>query len=438
MPRCVVRFTDLAGRRVGLWGLGREGRATLAILRGLRNPPSSILVATDTPHPQDRPQDVPWHHGEAGLLALRGCDVVIRSPGISRYREDALALRSITTTATDLWFAEHDSEAIIAVTGSKGKSTTASLIAHLLRKGGHRATLAGNIGIPMVGVTERSDIWVLELSSHQTSDLTHSPRTGVVTNLHREHIDWHGSLERYIADKLNLFAHRQDGTAVLNAADPMTQSHIPAAHRVAWFNSADGFRATSRAVMRGDAILLQQRALRLRGAHNLSNVAAALAAIDAAGIDTGPLLKHAGSFEPLRHRLESVGERDGVEYFNDSIATIPEAAIAACEALRDQPLTLLAGGFDRHQDHAPLVAYLSCHPEIRVIAMPPSGLRLAAELDGAGVSVDIADNLAAAVRHARSITPAGGVVLLSPAAPSYGLFGDFEQRGDSFRELAQA
>jgi UDP-N-acetylmuramoylalanine--D-glutamate ligase len=438
-----MRLADLGGRRVVLWGFGREGRASLDVLSNLESAPASIAIATDAPPPEEEAAitGVEWAHGDAAQEALRAAGVVIRSPGISRYREDAVALRDAgvaMTTATDLWFAEHEDELVIGITGTKGKSTTSSLVAHLLRAAGRDSVLAGNIGVPLLGVTTATppDVWVVELSSHQISDLTHSPRIGVLLNLYREHVDWHGSVEQYFADKLNLFGHRDDGLAVLNAADPITLEQVIPVTDKRWFNRADGFHVDGDVVRRGDQQVIDGGSLTLRGSHNLGNVCAALTAVECAGIDGLSVAASLRDFAPLRHRLEPINGRDGLSYVNDSIATIPEAAIAACEAMRPGPVVLLAGGFDREQEYAVLEDYLaSAGHVVATICMPPSGIRLHEALRARGVVSELAADLESAVQWARDLAPPRAVILLSPAAPSYGLFRDFEARGDAFRQL---
>ncbi|MGO8686772.1 MAG: UDP-N-acetylmuramoyl-L-alanine--D-glutamate ligase [Candidatus Dormibacteria bacterium] len=442
-----MRLAELGGRRAGLWGFGREGRASLEALEALPVPPGEVLIVTDAAPSETEREAAParqWLHGPAGVDRLSACDVVIRSPGISRYRDDARRVAAATrvTTATNLWFAEHADDRVIAVTGSKGKSTTSSLVDHLARAAGLRTVLAGNIGVPLLrwlAPDPAPDLWVLELSSHQTSDLERSPRIGVLLNLYREHLDWHGSEERYVADKLNLFGHRPDGTCVLNREDEGTRrraASLPGRH--VWFGDPAGYHLDGGWIVRGEERLLDGAGLQLRGRHNLLNACAALAAVEEAGVDARSRVAALCDFQPLRHRLEPVGEVDRVGFVNDSIATIPEAAVAALDALEERPVVLIAGGFDRGQDHAPLVRRLCARPGVlAVVTLPPSGERLAGDLRGAPGAPPLAGahDLAEAVQLAVERSVPGSVVLLSPAAPSYGAFRDFEERGDAFRAL---
>ncbi|MGA8014604.1 MAG: UDP-N-acetylmuramoyl-L-alanine--D-glutamate ligase [Candidatus Dormiibacterota bacterium] len=441
-----MRLADLGGRRVALWGFGREGRASLAALMQLPRAPAEVVVVTDAPPAagDQPPGDLEWLHGEAGVARLAAAEVVIRSPGISRYREDAQRVAAVTTvtTGTNLWFAEHADEAVIAVTGSKGKSTTSSLIAHLAGAAGVRTVLAGNIGIPLLAELHPAsspELWVLELSSHQISDLEHSPRIGVLLNLYREHLDWHGTMERYVDDKLNLFAHRDDAIAVLNREDPGTverMRRLPS--RRVWFADPSGYHTDGQALWWRGERLLDAPQILLHGRHNLVDACAALCAAEQGGVDVRAHLQALTTFQPLPHRLESVGDLEGVSYVNDSISTIPESAVAALDAMAGRPVVLIAGGWDRGQDHSPLVRRLAeANDVLAVVTLPPSGARLAADLDSSGAAPPViaAPDLAGAVMTAWRYSRPGSVVLLSPAAPSYGEFRNFEERGDAFRAL---
>ena len=431
-----MRFSDLEGRRVGVWGLGREGRAIASLVR--ERLPGTPLVLVD-------------EGGDAGPGVLRDpaalltCDVVVRSPGISRYRPEARRLAEAgvaTTTGTNLWFAEHPDALAIGVTGTKGKSTTSALIAHLAAARGLEVRLAGNIGRPLVELLAEDpagvNLWVLELSSFQASDLDASPRVGVLLNLYREHTDWHGTQERYWADKLNLFAHRPDMRSVLNAADPAVRERAAGLPNPVWFRDPAGFDVGEGGITRAGEPYASRRDVPLVGEHNLDNVCAALAALAAAGVEGDDLVPALGGFRPLAHRLEPLGERGGVLYVNDSIATIPEATVAAARALAPRPTVVLVGGRDRRQDYGPLARHLEAGSAVAgLVAMPANGPAVLDAVRATGVRAEMARDLADAVARARAMVPAGGAVLLSPGAPTGDDFRDFGVRGDAFRALVE-
>ena len=428
-----MRFSELEGRRVGVWGLGREGRAVARAVT--ERFPGTPLVLVD--------ESAPGPGVAADPAALLACDVVVRSPGISLYRPEVARLAEAgvrLTTGTDLWFAEHPDVLAIGVTGTKGKSTTSAVIAYLAAARGLRVRLAGNIGTPLVDLLsddpEAVDLWVLELSSFQTSDLEHSPSVGVLLNLYREHTDWHGSQERYWADKLNLFGHRPGMSSVLNAADPAIRERAGSFPGPVWFRSPGGFDVAASGITFRGRPYLERSAIPLAGDHNLDNVCAAFAALSAAGVEVGDPAAALAGFRPLAHRLEPLGERDGILYVNDSIATIPEATIAAARALAPRPTVLLVGGRDRRQDYAPLADYLAAGSSVvGVVGMPANGPAIVGRVGGARVPAVCAGDMREAVERARAMLPAGGVVLLSPGAPSGDDFGDFQVRGDAFRAI---
>jgi len=217
-------FGALSGRRVGVWGTGREGMAItrLALDRG-----ASVLVVQDRPADGAQPSDI--RIGDKSLQVLDpgaldpdALDIVVRSPGVSRYRQELERLRQAgipVTTATAMWFEDSSDLPVIGVTGSKGKTMTASLTALALRSTGLSVGLGGNIGTPVTDFFEGPDYdtYVIEVSSFQAAEVTSSPRVGVLTLLAPDHLDWHGTYERYVADKLNLFGHRADIELAVNA-----------------------------------------------------------------------------------------------------------------------------------------------------------------------------------------------------------------------------
>ena len=443
-----MRFADLAGRRVGVWGAGREGLAAHRVLRA-QDPEREVVVYTDRPVPTGEREPFGegalFADGAAGFGELERCEVVVRSPGVSRYRPEVERLAAAgveLTTGTNLWFAEHGDERIVAVTGTKGKSTTTSLIAHLLNESGVRATLGGNVGHPLLdrlGADPPPDVWVLELSSFQAADLERGPSVGVLLNIHPEHLDWHGTPERYLADKLNMLTRRPGTVAVLNRADPRVEPLAEQLPLVRWFGDEVGLHADERGgIRRGADLLYEPGTLRLRGVHNALNACAALTAVAELGLDPAGLAGPLGSFEPLPHRLEPVGTHDGRTFVNDSISTTPAAAIAALNALAGSPIALIAGGYDRGQDYTALARRIVEAGVEVLVGLPDNGKRIVAEVEaiGGGPRTALAADVDEAVRLAAAGVPPGGTVVLSPAAPSFVQFRNFEERGAAFARAA--
>jgi UDP-N-acetylmuramoylalanine--D-glutamate ligase len=445
-----MRLADLADARVAIWGYGREGRAALAALRQ-RFPRKELTVfcseaeaasiaGRDPREAQSAPLTFVTSAPDASVL--RQFDVVIKSPGISAYKSplpEAEAAGVRFTSGTALWFAEHPQARTICVTGTKGKSTVTALIAHILRKSGKCVALAGNIGMPLLDLlapVPEPDWWVIELSSFQTRDFDGAPTVAVINNLYEEHLDWHGTREHYAADKLAIAAraHR----LVVNAQQSLlaaTASH-PAR---SVFGDAEGWHVANGTIRRGTLSVLPLSAWPLPGLHNALNVCAALAAIEAAGFDATALARHATTFRALPHRLQVLGRHDGVDYVNDSISTTPYATIEALRSLGDRPVTVLVGGFDRGVDWGAFVEHVAMYPPCAIVATGANGERIVEALctvESPGFTLVSAPTLDKVLECARSLTPAGGTILLSPGAPSFDAFRDYAERGREFARLA--
>jgi UDP-N-acetylmuramoyl-L-alanine---L-glutamate ligase len=378
----------------------------------------------------------------------------VRSPGVSIHRPELRALLEASvpvTTATSLWLCEHGNAGVLGVSGTKGKSTSAALAAHLARAAGLRVALAGNVGAPALDLLdgEPAQLVVLELSSYQIADLRCGPELVLLTNLFREHSDWHGSEQAYRAEKLRLLALPGVRGAVLNGRDrALVSAGAAAAIEISLYGTPAGWAAGERGITRGGELRLAAGALPLRGEHNALNLCGALAALEALGIEPPPLAQALAGFEPLAHRLQELGHGAGVTWVDDSISTTPESTIAALASFPQGEIVLIAGGQDRGQDYAELARALA-ERGAGLVGVPSTGARLVACATAAGVSgarARIAADLGEAVRLARelAVPPAGAsheraraVVLLSPAAPSYDHFRDFEERGERFAALAR-
>ena len=449
-----MKIVDLAGKRVALWGWGREGRAAYAALRA-RLPGQALTLFCSAAEAIEAsgfndPLLAMEHAPTSERLAA--FDVVVKSPGISPYSPAALAAAAGGTRflgGTALWFGEHaDADGNIAsticVTGTKGKSTTSSLLAHLLRAGGLRTALAGNIGMPLLELLDdEAEAWAIELSSYQTLDVAASgarPGIAIVTNLHPEHLDWHGSEARYIEDKLALLTEAKPHVAVLNAADPRLAALSLPDSDIHWYGDARGWHLREDALYRAAEFVMDTASLPLPGWHNRSNLCAVLTALDAFGLDAAALAPHAATFQPLPNRLQPLGERDGILYVNDSISTTPMATLAALALYRDRPVALLVGGHDRGLPWDDFAAAMRTQAPRAIVTLGQNGPRIHALLEtvaaGSGFALSAASDLAEAMAHARAALPSGGVVLLSPGAPSFGMYKDYVARGRHFAELA--
>ncbi|MFI9641478.1 UDP-N-acetylmuramoyl-L-alanine--D-glutamate ligase [Micromonospora sp. NPDC051925] len=441
-----MRLSDLRGRTVAVWGAGREGRAAVTAIAA--HGPADLVVVDDSANflsvPWEGPlaEAAPLVIGEEAFARLAAAEIVVRSPGVPNTHPWLVELRgrgATVTQGTALWMADH-ADRTIGVTGSKGKSTTASLISHLLTAVDRPNVLGGNIGVPTLDLPE-AERYVLELSSYQCSDLTESPRVAVVTALFPEHLDAHGGEAEYYRDKLNLIAYGPR-TVVVNGVDPrlalelgdraVVRAGLPdSAHVAAGPDGTDWFHL-------GDQPLFPRGVLPLVGRHNAGNLCVALAVLDAYGIDVvtrkDTLAVAVAGFHGLAHRLTEIVDPSGLTFVDDTLATSPYAAMHAIDAYDGRPLTVIVGGTDRGLDYTPLAEHLA-ERELTVIGIPDSGPRIVAALAGLPkVRTEVVDDLVDAVRLSRVVTPADGVVLLSPAAPSYGRFRNFEHRSEVFAE----
>ena len=411
----------LRGKHILILGFGREGRSTLRFLNKYM-PDATVAVA------DKNEMEAVQHFGTGYLEAMYDYDIVIKTPGISLKDFDTKGVE--ITSQTDLFLGQFHRQTI-GITGTKGKSTTTSLICHLLKSAGRDAILTGNIGIPCFDIMEdiKSDsIVVYELSAHQLEYVHNSPRVGVLLNIFEEHLDHFGTICRYASAKLNIMRYMgEDDVAVIHESLMDEARRMLVNHIVFSPFDVSAFVDATR--------------LPLKGEHNLMNVKAALLACYAYDdTDCSALAPYLYSFKPLEHRLEPVGTFGGVTFFNDSISTIPQAAISACEALGRVDFLLL-GGFDRGIDYQPLADYLKVHPVPHLLFTGKAGERMMELIQAPepveGPTLLQYSSMEEAFAYVSAHAKPGDVCLLSPAASSYDQYKNFEERGTKFKRLAE-
>ena len=428
---------------VFIWGFGREGRAVLDFLQS--KAPDLPVTLVDTTEPADLPRSVAWLHQDAMVDAIgaEGVPLLVKSPGISLYGQrvdDALAAGATLTSQTNLYF-EHRprDQRVIAVTGTKGKSTTAALLHHMLKALGEAVTLAGNIGIPVLSAPREASTVVLELSSYQIADLVHEPDAFIFLNLSNDHAPWHHGVDRYRADKSRLARLDPNSFGVMNAGEERLEAQFAHQHNRVWFGHEDGFHVRKGEVWQGDTRLGAIE--RLPGAHNALNACAALAMVDVLGYDAAQAFELLSDFSGLPHRMQTVHEARGLRFIDDGLGTTPEACVHAVTALADTPLVLLLGGEERDQDYTWLTEKLVKADSLRaILTLADNGERIIDAFKGTRLA-DIArfvPEVADAVHEAATALPDGGVVLLSPAAPRSKAYKSFEERGADFLAAARA
>ena len=448
---------DLRNSRIALLGLGVENRALARFLQE-RHLSFSICDARPPDDLNDLEREYgdtlrEWHLGPAYLDTLDRFDLIFRTPGISPLRPELQRARSRGThiSSQTRLFAALSPAPLLGVTGTKGKGTTSSLIAEMLCDGPYRQVhLAGNIGQPPIAFLDQlsdRDLVILELSSFQLIDWETSPHIAVALNVTRDHLDYHADLDEYIAAKRNiarfqttddwLIADRDCPTARTFAdtsrARQLSFSAVAEVEAGAW-TSADHLQ-----LHRPDSVsepVCALSAILLKGRHNWSNAAAAAAAAMAAGATTEQIAAGIRRFRGLPHRLEKVGTFGGITCYDDSLATTPDAAVAAIRAF-DQPLVLIAGGSSKGADFAELGRMIVGASIRAVILIGEEADRIETAIRTAGnFTGDIdtsCDSMQAAVTSARRHAQTGDAILLSPACASFGMFANYKDRGERFR-----
>lgn len=422
---------------MGVWGLGREGEANVRKLRSLGIEP---VLVDDNP-PDDRP-DV-HHTAPSGLDLLRGCDVVVKTPGISRYRAEVDALweaGACVVGGLGLWMAEAPLDRVVCVTGTKGKSTTTSILGHLLHELGHRVFVGGNLGFPPYDPelrhrdgAEEPELWIIETSSYQATDVAVSPQVTAVVSLSPDHLSWHREDDdTYYGDKLSLCRQPGARVTVANGLDQrLRERRELLGPEVTWVTPQRG----------SDAPEWVDR-LGLLGWHNRVNAEIARACLTELGVEAsdGELVAAAAGMAALPSRLQVIGRVGDVRFIDDSLSTNVLSSMAAVAAV-DGPLALLAGGYERGIDYTALAVHLLQRSEpTLLVTLPSNGPRIqqavmmAATEHLSGLSIAAAEDVPSGVEKAFAwLRPTGGTVLLSPAAASFDLFRDYRHRGDVFR-----
>jgi len=440
------------GKRIAILGFGREGKALLLWL--IKRYPSQRFCVADSGSIDTKEFDfqtkmVEWRTGPDYLSGLEIFDLIIKTPGIPMRALNHIKRERITSQ-TEL-FLNIFGKQIIGITGTKGKSTTTSLIFHILGRYNYNTLLTGNIGIPPFSIFEHitsdSPI-VMELSSHQLELVNHSPHISVFLNVFEEHLDHYESYADYQQAKYRIarfqeqndfFIYNRDDDRIrsLISKDPFPGNGIPFGSE----SEKDGVSIIDRSIVykkNGVAVVLVKDVNQspLKGRHNRFNLMAAVAACYLWGVPVETIESSINDFKALEHRLEPLGTIGGIEFYNDSISTVPEATLAAVESL-GKVHTLLLGGFDRGIDYRKLLI-LKEETVHQLLFTGGAGQRMMTLFEeGARFQgkMSFFEDFAQMVSYACKNTPKGAICLLSPAAASYGQFTNFEHRGQEFRNL---
>lgn len=392
-----MQITEFNDKKILIWGYGREGKSTERFLTTYTKP-SSITI----------------YEGTRDGFSEEEYDYIIKSPGIP-YFTDSPRFTSQTEIFLHLF-----GDRVIGITGTKGKSTTSSMLYHALRELRGDVLLVGNIGLPCLDYYSEitaNTIVVFELSCHQLSGVTHSPHVAVFLNLYEEHLDYYKTLDNYFRAKSHITTYQAENDFLF------VGENVPKLTT----------KAKTETVTRDS---VRHFPLSVLGEQNQYNAEVVTRVCEKVfGYKEKDISESLRSFEGLSHRLEKVGTFDGITYYDDSISTIPEAAIAALFAVPDVK-TILLGGMDRGISYDILIEFMENHPEYEYILMYDSGERIYYKLPKRANYHHVKD-LSEAVQTAKKVTPRGMSCVLSPAAASYGVFRNFEERGDIFREYVK-
>lgn len=434
-----MTITDLLNKKICVLGYGREGKAMVDAIR-THVKKFKLTVADENPDVlKELAETTPYYlqSGPEWLSNLESFDVIIKSPGIPPSALPITHNSLLITSSTQIFFdtIKDSGATVIGVTGSKGKSTTSSLLYAMLKMGKKPVYLVGNIGEPAISHIDDAKnrtLFVMEMSSYQLMDLTVSPQIAVITSFFPEHLNYHGSLEAYMDAKKNIARFQKEGDLVF---------------------FCDGSRGTSDIAKEGDGTKIPFSAddapvniseTHLIGDHNLSNIAGAFAVATRLGIPEKTAIDVIKEFQGLPHRLQSLGIHHGQEWIDDAISTTPESTIAALDALDNRVEILILGGQDRGNDFTKLGERIKDSSVSTIILFPGSGPRIKDAIQKAGAAVEFfeAASMEEAVHTAKKVTggrtPLGHpITLLSTASPSYGMFKNFEEKGDQFAHFVK-
>lgn len=457
------------GKKVLILGFGCEGKSTWNVLKKLDC--CERVDVADMAHPKEMPEGIgKWIAGADYQKCLNDYDVVFKSPGVV-LEKPVEEYTSQILSQTELFF-QCFRDQIIGITGTKGKSTITTLIYHLLKETGMDTILVGNIGIPVfdhmeeVGPDTRI---VCELSCHQLEYMTVSPHIAILTNLHEEHLDHYGTLEKYVQAKRHIYLNQKEEDILVCNVQCLPKQGTCASRVIAAkpafeetlfeIPSVPGQEAVlpeqthiwkkmeiiqeddaTKACYDGHVIDIPTDEIRLLGQHNYFDIGIAYAVCQLLNIKDQVFIEGLKTYEPLPHRLQLLGEKDGIKYYDDSISTICETTIQALNTLKNVD-TVLIGGMDRGIDYSELIHFLSGHKVPYIILMEATGKRILEEIRNDYLDFQdkerliLTEHLEDAVKKAKELTRPGHSCLMSPAAASYGIFKNFEERGEVFARL---
>lgn len=431
-------MTNFGGKKVAVVGFGAEGQSAA---RFIEKEGASVTIL-DHKSELVIPDSYKKNLGDNYLDDLEAYDVVVNSPGVKR---DLLSNAKQILSPTQIFFDECKAQ-VIGVTGTKGKGTTSTLISKMLEMTGKRVHLGGNIGKPAIELLseiESKDDWViLELSSFQLYDLKTSPKIAVVLMIDEDHLDWHRDIEDYLTAKSNIAKYQVEGDiCIYNGLNEKSRlvADIGDGQKIAYMTEEAAYIKDDHLII-DDSKICKVSEVGLVGKHNLENICAAISAVWQVDKDPKILRQAIKEFKGLEHRLEFVRAVNGIKFYNDSFATNPSATIAAMRSFTE-PLVLIVGGSEKGTSYDEMAKSITRSSVKCVVGIGETGDAIIDEIKSVDkskkikyVSLGTSTNMNEIVKKANAESVKGDIVLLSPAAASFGLFESYKQRGKLFKE----
>ncbi len=443
----------LENKKILILGFGKEGISTYKFIRK-HFPNKKIYIADKTNANEEmilKDKNVDINFGDNYLDNLKDFDIIMKTPGISFANINIESFKEKIKSQLEL-FLEFLDVTTIGVTGSKGKSTTSSLIYQILKDQNKDTVLMGNIGVPVFDCIEdirESTIVVLEMSSHQLEYMDVSPNIAILLNIYEEHLDHYKSLKEYTEAKINIgrfqknsdyFIYNVDNKVIKECIDEIeTLNDIK--YEVSYNGNLSNDNS-NKVYIKDDYIYINENKVynindkrNLLGNHNLNNIMFVLAVCNILKLNLKKAKETISNFKGLEHRMEYVGKYNNIIYYNDSIATIPEATINSIRALKNVD-TLILGGMDRGISYNEFIKFLNSGVVRNLICMPDTGYKIADSLNCSS-NIYKVETLEEAVELSKKITRKDKICLLSPAAASYGFFKNFVEKGNKYKELVK-
>ena len=434
---------------IAILGFGREGKTTYEFIRKYNKDIKLTIIDKAENIKENNPElaqdpNLSFVMGPTYLNNLEQYDLIIKSPGISLLNIDTTNLKDKLTSQLELVL-EVNKKNIIGITGTKGKSTTASLIYKIIKDQNDNVILAGNIGIPILAELEHCNdetILVVEMSSHQLEYLQVSPHISVILNLFEDHLDHSGTITHYHENKLQIFRHQTEEDYMIYCSDNKTlmdyinnNSFLAQKYDVNKDDTnAACFQANDYVIIDNEQVYDTNQERKLLGKHNLTNIMVCLTISKILKLDMKAATQSIATFEPLEYRLQNIGTVDGITYYTDTLATIPEATIEAIDTIPNVN-TLIFGGMDRVINYDKLIEYLKTCQVTNFICMPTTGHDIGHAIRVIEVkNFYYVETLEEAVELAKQVTEQNTCCLLSPAASSYAYFKNYADKGDRYKE----